>query len=177
MRKSYCNTHGREPVDTLRTFYIKPFVQLLLRDVAHNFAHIRSVARIRTLLKATEDRVRAAQNALGVSRGRVPVQIYLQSQPCAKNPALLVSCIIFLVHSTELQDRDLKKSYYYSFRRSAPLSSRRPSVERRCSRQPVVSRHGRPATSGITIVLRDPDFLEHEAGRCLARDMLSRNGG
>lgn len=25
MRKSFCNTHGREPVDTLRTFYIKHF--------------------------------------------------------------------------------------------------------------------------------------------------------
>lgn len=49
MRKSYCNTHGREPVDTLRTFYIKPFVQLLLRDVAHNIARIRSVAGMRTL--------------------------------------------------------------------------------------------------------------------------------
>lgn len=75
-RKSFCNTHGREPVDTLRTFYIKPFVQLLLRHVAHNIARIRSVARMRTLLKATENQFRAAQNAaLGVSRGRVAVQI------------------------------------------------------------------------------------------------------
>lgn len=45
MRHCYCSTYGREPVDTVRTFYIKPFVQLLLRDVAHNFARIRSVAR------------------------------------------------------------------------------------------------------------------------------------
>lgn len=49
IRKSYCNTYGREPVDTLRTSYIKPFVQLLLRDVVHNVARIRSVASMRTL--------------------------------------------------------------------------------------------------------------------------------
>lgn len=34
--------------------------------------------------------------------------IYTLVTAYAKNPALLVSCIIFLVHSTELQDRDLK---------------------------------------------------------------------